>query len=117
MLKIYHNTRCKISRQGLAILQEKGIPFEIIDYLKNPPSLNEMKRLLMKLNIDAQGIIRANEELFKKNFKGKNFTEEEWIKILIENPVLIERPIVEMEHKAMIGRPVEKISELLNKQK
>jgi len=113
MFKYYHNPRCKISRQGLSMLQEKGVELEVIEYLRKPPTIKELKTLLVKLNIKPQEIIRTNEKLYQEKFKGKKFTNEEWMKIIIENPVLIERPILEKEYKAIIGRPVENILELL----
>lgn len=113
MFRFYHNPKCKISRQGLSILQEKGIQLEVIEYLKKPPTISELKKLLIKLNLNPEEIIRTKEKIYKEKFKGKKFTDEEWIKIIIENPVLIERPILEKEYKAIIGRPVESILEIL----
>ena len=113
MFRFYHNPKCKISRQGLSILQAKGVQLEIIEYLKKPLTVSELKKLLVKLNMKPQEIIRTNEKIYKENLKGKKFTDEEWMKIIIENPVLIERPIIEKEYKAIIGRPVENILEIL----
>lgn len=110
---IYHNSRCRISRQVLEVLQSAGHETKIIEYLKNPLNEKELTTLLQKLNIKPEELIRRNEELFKKNFKGKNFTDSEWVRILVENPVLIERPIVVKGHKAIVCRPPEKINELI----
>ncbi len=110
---IYHNTRCSKSREACSILRDKGIKFETIEYLKAPPSQEEIKKLLKMLGMKAEEIIRKGEPLFKEKFAAKKLTEAEWIKVLADNPVLIERPIIVKGNKAMIGRPPEKILELL----
>lgn len=113
-MKIYHNPRCKKSRAGLEYLREKGVEPEVIKYMKDAPLTEEkIKELLMKLNEKPQNIIRTQEKVYKDNFKGKNFTEEEWVKILVEYPRLIQRPIVENKYKAVIGNPPQNIDELL----
>ncbi len=108
-MKIYHNPRCSKSRQGLAILQEAKVDFEIIEYLKTPLSEKELKAILSKLKIDAIDLIRKNEAIWKENYKGKELSNEQIIKAMAENPKLIERPIVIHKNKAVIGRPPEKI--------
>lgn len=113
MLKIYHNARCSKSREACSILEEKNIPFETIDYLKTPPSQKEIKELLKKLGMKAEEIVRKGEHLYKEKYKNKIFSETEWINILSENPILIERPIVVKGDKAVIGRPPEKVLELI----
>jgi arsenate reductase (glutaredoxin) len=112
MIKIYHNPRCKKSRAGLQHLKEKGVEFEIVEYLKNPITEKELKDILMKLNKKPQDMIRTQEAEYKQNFKGKNFTDDEWIKIMIENPKLIKRPIVVKDNKAVWADPPENINEL-----
>jgi arsenate reductase (glutaredoxin) len=112
MIKIYHNPRCKKSRAGLQHLKEKGVEFEIVEYLKNPITEKELKDILMKLNKKPQDMIRTQEAVYKQNFKGKNFTDDEWIKIMIENPKLIKRPIVVKDNKAVWADPPENINEL-----
>jgi arsenate reductase (glutaredoxin) len=109
MIKIYHNPQCRKSRAGLQYLQGKGVNFEIVEYLKNPLTEKQIEMLLAKLNKKPSEIIRKQEEYFKKNLKGKGFNEHEWTRILFQNPRLIQRPIVEMEYKAVIGDPVENI--------
>jgi arsenate reductase len=116
MLKIYHNNRCSKSRCALDLLNESGQPFEIIDYLKNPPSEAELTELLKKLNRKPEEVIRKSEPLFKEKFADKSFSDAEWIKIMAENPILIERPIVVKDDKAVIGRPTESVENLLNNQ-
>jgi len=113
-MKIYHNPRCGKSRQTLAIIQEAGKPVEIIEYLKTTPSVSELNEIIKLLKIHPEDLIRKKEELFLKEYKGKTHTDDEWIKIMVKNPILIERPIVVDGNKAVIGRPPEKVLELLD---
>lgn len=113
MYKIYHNPRCKKSRAGLQYLQEKGIEPEIFEYLKNPLTEEELKDLLVRLHKKPIDVIRTQEEVYRKEFKGKNFTDDEWVKIMLENPKLIHRPIVVKGPKAVIGDPAENIDVIL----
>ena len=82
-------------------------------YLKNPLSENELNDLLIKLNKKPQEVIRTQEEIYKSEFKGKNFTDDEWLKILVENPKLIQRPIVVKRYKAVIGDPLENLYKIV----
>lgn len=111
--QLYHNPRCTKSREALALLKEKNADVEIIEYLKNVPTTEELKLLLMKLNMKPEEIIRKGETLYKEKYKGMKFSDEEWIETLVKNPILIERPIVIKGNKAVIGRPIEKVIELL----
>lgn len=113
MFKIYHNTRCSKSREACSILQDKGVEFETIEYLKTPPTQKEIKELLKMLGMKAQDIVRTGEPLYKEKFADKKLSESEWIKVLAENPILIERPIIVKGNKAIIGRPPEKVLELI----
>lgn len=113
MLKILHNPRCSKSRETLAIIKNKGVEVQIIEYLKETITKEDLQDILSKLDKKPQEIIRKGEAIFKENFKGKEFSSEEWLTILIENPKLIERPIVFNEKKAVIGRPPEKVIELI----
>ena len=113
MIKIYHNPKCKKSREGLKYLQDKGIDMEIVNYIKEGISEQELSEIVMKLNLKPADIVRTQEELYRKELKGRNFTDREWIKILSENPKLIERPIVMAKHKAIIAQPPDKADELL----
>ncbi len=113
MIQILHNPRCAKSRAGLKFLQEKGIEPEIIKYLDNPPTAKEFKEILKKMGAKPIDVLRKNEAIFKEYYKGKEFTEEEWIEIMVNNPKLIERPIVINGNKAVLGRPAEKIEEVL----
>jgi arsenate reductase len=113
IIEIYHNNKCGKSRNALAILIEKNIDFKVIEYLKNPLTTNQIKVLLNKLNITAFDLIRKEEAIYKENYKGRHFTENEWIAVLAQNPILIERPIVVNGTKAIIGRPPEKVLAIL----
>ncbi len=113
MTKIYHNPRCSKSRQGLEILKNANADFEIIEYLKNPISAAEISSILTKLHLKPIDLVRTNEPLWKENFKGKDLSDADIITALVENPKLIERPIVINGDKAVIGRPPEKIISIL----
>lgn len=113
MIKIYHNVRCSKSREACSIIADKGIKAEVVEYLKTPPTQKEIKDLLGLLKLKAEEIVRKGEEIYKTKYKGKTFTEAQWIKILAENPVLIERPIIVNGKKAVIGRPPEKVLEII----
>ncbi len=110
--KIYHNSRCKHSRAGLDYLKKMTSEIEVRDYLSDPITANEIKEILLKINLKPIQIIRTNETYYKTSLKGRNFTDEELIKIMIENPKLIQRPIVVGKYKAVIGNPPEEITKL-----
>ena len=111
-MKIYHNPRCSKSREGLGILQTAQVDFEIIDYIKNPLSIEDLKEVLKKLGIPAIDLVRKNEAVWKEKFRGKTLSEEEVIEAMVTFPKLIERPIVIKGNSALIGRPPEKIKSL-----
>lgn len=112
MLKIYHNPRCRKSREGLAILEESAQDFEIVKYLDTPPSYLELAAILGKLNLKPIELVRKNEAIWKEQFKGKELSDEEIIQAMVDHPKLIERPIVVKNNEAVLGRPPENISEL-----
>jgi len=113
MIKIYHNNRCSKSRNGLQILEESGKEFEIVKYLDNVPSEEELNAIVKLLGISPIELVRKNEKVWKENYKGKDLTDAEIIKAMVENPKLIERPIVINGNKAVIGRPPENISSII----
>ncbi len=113
MIKIYHNPRCTKSRQGVEILEKSGEEFEVIKYLEEIPTKDELRKVLGYLNIPAEDLLRKNEAVWKENYRGKLLKEEEILDAMIANPKLIERPIVIKGNKAVIGRPTEKILDLL----
>jgi arsenate reductase len=112
-IKIYHNPRCSKSRQGLLLLKENNVDFEIVEYLKKTPSKEELKEIIKKLGIKPIELVRKNEKIWKENYKGKDLTDEQIIEAMVENPKLIERPIVIKDDKAVVGRPPEKVLELV----
>jgi arsenate reductase len=113
-MKIYHNPRCSKSRQTLFLIQEKGENPEIIEYLKERISIEDLGVLLEMLKIKPIELIRKNEQIWKEKYNGKELTDDEIIKAMVENPKLIERPIVVKNGKAIIGRPPEKALNLLS---
>ena len=113
MIKIYHNPRCRKSREGLAIVQESGKEFEIVEYLKEVPSFDELSTIISLLNISSMDLVRKGEVIWKENYKGKKLSDDELIKAMVENPKLIERPIVVNNKKAIVGRPPENIKQIL----
>ncbi|MAN26777.1 MULTISPECIES: arsenate reductase (glutaredoxin) [Mesonia] len=113
MIKIYHNPRCSKSREGLQLLQESGKDFQIVKYLDIPMKKEEIKKVLELLEISAEELVRKNEKVWKENYKGKELSEDEIISAMQEHPKLIERPIVVKDKKAVIGRPPEKIKDLI----
>ena len=113
MIKIYHNPRCSKSREGLQLLQESGKDFQIVKYLDIPMKKEEIKKVLELLEISAEELVRKNEKVWKENYKGKELSKDEIISAMQEHPKLIERPIVVKDKKAVIGRPPEKIKDLI----
>ncbi|MEI7661098.1 MAG: ArsC/Spx/MgsR family protein [Bacteroidota bacterium] len=113
MLKIYHNPSCKKSRAGLQFLQQSGKPFEVVEYLKNPITEQRLEQLLVKLNKKPGDVLRTQEAYYKENVKGKKFEDHELVRIILQNPKLLQRPIVETEYKAVIGDPLDNIEPLI----
>lgn len=113
MLQIFHNPRCRKSRETLALIQDAGTEVEIIEYLNDVPSATELKAVIEKLGISPVDLLRKGEAIFKEQFKGKSLTDGQWIEAMVANPKLIERPIVVKGGKAVIGRPPEKVLDLL----
>lgn len=111
---IYHNARCSKSRAACELIAEKGIDAEVIDYLKTPPDKDELRDLLRKLGMTPGELVRRGEEVFKEIYAGKTLSDEQWLDALATHPILIERPIVVRGDKAVIGRPTEKVLQLLD---
>ena len=109
---VYHNSRCSKSRCALQYIEDQGDSYEIVEYLKTSPSTEELKEILKKLGMKAEELIRRGEAEFKDNYKGKILSEAEWITAMVKYPKLIERPIIILDDKAVVGRPTEKIEEL-----
>lgn len=112
-MKIYHNPRCMKSRQTLALLEQKGVDPEIILYLEKTPSKTALKKIIKMLGIKPEQLVRKSESIYKENYKGKDLSAAEWIDAMIENPKLIERPIVVKGDRAVLGRPPENVLDLI----
>jgi arsenate reductase len=106
MIKIYHNPRCRKSREALKYLEDKGASFEVIQYLQNPLTGQELSDLINKLNISPIDLIRKEEALWKTQFKDKNLDKEALIDLMIKEPRLMQRPIIEFQDMAVIARPI-----------
>ena len=109
MLTIYHNPRCRKSRETLNLIKDAGEEVEIIEYLKTPPSDEDLRQIVEKLGLPVEYLIRKNESIYKEKLKDQLPDEDDWFKILSENPILIERPIVVKGDKAILGRPPENV--------
>ena len=110
---IYHNARCSKSRSACEIVASRGIEATIVEYLKTPPGREELRALLQKLGMKPAEIVRRGEDVFKELYAGKTLDDEQWLDALVAHPILIERPIVVRGDKAVIGRPPEKVLDLL----
>ena len=113
MIKIYHNPRCSKSREGICELDDINQPYEVIKYIENPLSKEELIDILKKLNYKPIELVRTNESIWIENYKGKNLSDNEIIEAMLENPKLIERPIIVNGNKAVVARPKEKIKEII----
>lgn len=113
MITIYHNPKCSKSREGVCLLEEKGIEFETFKYLDEKITKRELTSIIKKLKIKPIELVRTKEQLWKDNFSSKELSDDEIIDIMLKNHVLIERPIIINGRKAVIGRPIEKILEII----
>jgi arsenate reductase len=113
MIQIYHNSRCGKSRECLVFLEKSGQEYEIIKYLEDVPTFDELKEIIKKLGINPIELVRRKEKIWMENFKDKPLSDDEIINAMISNPILIERPIVINGDKAIIGRPLEKVTAIL----
>ncbi len=111
---IFHNPRCSKSRQTLQLLEENGQTPDIRLYLENPPSEAELKDVLKALSVDARALLRKGEDEYKAlNLSDENLSEDKLVAAMVQNPRLIERPIVLRNGRAVIGRPPENALTLL----
>ncbi len=113
MITIYHNPRCRKSREGLAVLEAAEVKFEIVKYLTTPLTEEELTDLMSKLEMKPLELVRTKEAVWKENFKGKEMTDQEVIKAMADFPKLLERPVVVNGKKAVLGRPAELINTIL----
>ena len=113
MTDIYHNSRCSKSRQTLALLEENGITPNIVDYLNQPPSADTLKQVLSQLGMSPRDLLRKGEVVYKElGLKDPTISDDDLIDAMINNPKLIERPIVIHNGEAKIGRPPESVLDL-----
>jgi polyphosphate kinase len=112
VMQIYHNPRCAKSRAGLQYLEEKGYDIEIKKYLTEGLSETELKEIIAKAGKKPFFFVRTHEKDYIEKYQGKEFTDNEWIKILVENPTLLQRPIVINGNKAVLANPPENIEEI-----
>lgn len=114
MIKIYHNKMCSKSRAALDLLKSSDVDLSIREYLQDVPSKDELIELITLLQLKPLDLIRRSESIFQEKFRNLIFTDEEWISIMLEYPILIERPIVIKDGKAIIGRPIDKVIALIS---
>jgi arsenate reductase len=113
-IRIYHNPRCSKSRAACTLLAEAGVQHEIIEYLKHPPSRDELATLANMLGIRAGELVRRGEAVFKEKYTGIAADDDaRWLDALAADPILIERPIVVAGKRALVARPPERLRELL----
>lgn len=110
---IYHNPKCRKSRETLAILEANNIEPDIILYLHHPPSKSELKKRIHQLGCAPHDLIRTEEPLYKEQFKGLQLSDDEWLNVMMEHPILIQRPIVTNGKRTIVGRPPENVLTLL----
>lgn len=113
MIQIYHNPRCRKSREALQFLESRNLAHEVILYLENTPSKTELATIIERLGIKPIELVRTQEAIWKSDFKGKTLSNDDVLRAMIKYPKLIERPIVVQGDKAVIGRPAENILALL----
>lgn len=113
MITIYHNNKCSKSREALTKIEATGLKFKVIEYLKTPLTKEELKNLIEMLGVQPEELVRKKEPLYVEKFKEKKLNKNQWIDALTKNPILIERPIVVVNKKAAVCRPIEKLDELL----
>ena len=114
--RIYHNPRCSKSRQAKLLLQSSGMDLEIVEYLTNPPTKKELDKICRMLGVEPQDILRIKEKRFSELGLSKDDQRKrkDWIALMVSNPILIERPIVIFQGKAVIGRPPEVVLEIFH---
>jgi len=113
-ITIWHNPRCSKSRDSFKLLEEKGLEAEVVKYLDEVPTKEELQNMLKMLGMDsAQELMRTKEAIYKELNLKEESSEEALLEAMIANPKLIERPIVIKGNRAVIGRPIEKVVELL----
>ncbi len=111
-ITIYHNQRCSKSREALALLNEYPHSIEIIEYLKTPLTAGQVEDIAARLDVSPEQLIRKEESVYKDYYKGKKLNDKEWVRVLVENPILLQRPIVLKGDRGVIARPPELVKDL-----
>lgn len=112
-MELIHNPRCSKSRQAKQILEDNGVKFDVREYLNDGLTEAELSAIIKKLGKKPAEILRKGEAIFKEKYKGKELSDQEWIKAMVENPKLIERPILINGDKAVVGRPPEDVLQIV----
>ena len=112
-ITIYHNPRCGKSREALSLLRERAVEPQVVEYLKQLLTKDELRTLVRKLAIKPEELVRKGEPVYKEKYKGKKLSDEQWLDALVRDPILMERPVVVCGDRAAIGRPPEKVLEVL----
>ena len=114
MIQIYHNSRCGKSRNCVALIEKTKREFEVINYLTNPPATEELNSIIEKLQIEPIDLVRKKEKIWVDHFRDLDLNEQQIVQAMVENPILIERPIVILGDKAIIGRDLENVSAFIS---
>lgn len=111
---ILHNPRCSKSREALALLRERGIEPRVVEYLKTPPTATELEGILQAAGLEPGDLMRKGEDVYRElGIDAGDFTREELVDLMVRHPILIERPVVVSGDQAVVGRPPERVLELL----
>ena len=113
MVKIYHNPRCSKSRSAVQILEERGVPYEVVRYMDEPMTEEEFLELLDLLDLEAPELLRTDEKIWRENYRELELNEDELVMLMLEHPQLMQRPIVVNGSKAVVARPPERVLEVL----
>jgi arsenate reductase len=113
MIQIYHNPRCGKSRNCLAFVEKKDIEYEIIPYLTENRTFDDLEILIKKLNLKPIELVRTKEKIWIQNYKNQTLSDTQIIQAMTDHPILIERPIVIKGEKAILGRDIEKLDSFL----
>ncbi len=112
-LTIYHNPKCSKSREALGLLESRGLSPRIVKYLETPPGIDELTEIVRKLGIAPAALVRKGEDIYRSKYAGRTLSDAEWIAARAEHPILIERPILVADERAIIGRPPERVLTLI----
>ncbi len=114
-IRLYHNPRCSKSREALALLRERGVQPQVVEYLKQPLSAAQIERLLLQLGLEPRALMRRGEAVYKElNLDDPALSRKALIDAMAQQPILIERPIAVRGERAVIGRPPERVLDLLD---